>query len=201
MSGEERRKTQGAGERLLPFQILGALPKSRGPVVRGACSVLMQGWPRAVMKTLELEAENTRELGRNLDVPMLWHQAVKDGTLRVQGAQRAQLQACSVPGTGMKATTAPSVLFLTEPSFHGHLSWVYTPIDDSLTDFALHVTYDKFFTQEGASPHRTGSELDFGLSAFAACSLKNRMCSNFTSVVQSPVLGCPENLPVTVTPL
>lgn len=97
--------------RLLPFQILGALPNSIDPVVRGACSVPMGGWPRAVMKTVGLEAESTWKLGRNLDFHRLWNQAVKDGTLGVQGAQRAQLQACFMQGTGMKAASNASSPF------------------------------------------------------------------------------------------
>ena len=87
-----------------------------------------------------------------------------------------------------------------EPSFQGHLSWVYIPINDFLIDVALHTADDKFFTQEGASPHRIVGELDLGFSAFGAYSPKNRMCSNFTSVSYSPGLGCPEKLPGTVAP-
>lgn len=94
------------------------------------------GWPRAGMRTLELVAENAWKLRRNLD----FHRAVeagarvaaKDGTSGLRGARRAQLQARSVPGTGMKtAGKASSILFLVEPSFQGHLSWVYNPVHAS----------------------------------------------------------------------
>ena len=33
-----------------------------------------EGWPRAMMKALELEAENTWKLGRNLDFHRVWSQ-------------------------------------------------------------------------------------------------------------------------------
>lgn len=82
MRGEEGKKTQRPGGRLLPPDF-GGLLSLVDLVVNGACSGLMEGWPRAVMKTPELEAENTQKLRRNLD----FYKAVEPGQRRtVHGA-------------------------------------------------------------------------------------------------------------------